>query len=122
VVGIQIGNEIPGQQSAAISTVAQNLRSAHNAAGFNSIEVVGALIEGQASTFCPVSTTSPTTSTVPSAVPVAWPVRRPVWPSGNVPAQTCWAQVQGVSPGPEPVRGCERRPGETGYNTGYSSV
>jgi hypothetical protein len=37
VVGIQIGNEIPGQQSAAtISTAAQNLRSAHNAAGFKS--------------------------------------------------------------------------------------
>jgi hypothetical protein len=105
VVGIQIGNEILGQQSAAtISTVAQNLRSAHNAAGFNSIEVVGALIEGQASTSCPGGT--PPTGvdyiadnvycSVGSSGGVA--SAPPVWPSGNVLAQTCWAQVQGVSP------------------------
>ncbi len=36
MVGIEIGNEIPGQQATVtISTAAQNLRSAHNAAGFN---------------------------------------------------------------------------------------
>jgi hypothetical protein len=105
VVGIRIGNEILGQQSAAtISTAAQNLRSAHNAAGFNSIEVVGALIEGQASTFCPGGT--PPTGvdyiadhvycSVGSSGGVA--SAPPVWPSGSVPAQTCWTQVQGVSP------------------------
>ncbi len=83
MVGIQIGNEIPGQQSAAtISTAAQNLRSAHNAAGFNSIEVVGALIEGQASTFCRGGTPPTRVDYIadhvycPSAVPVAWPMRR----------------------------------------------
>jgi hypothetical protein len=105
VVGIQIGNEIPGQQSAAtISTAAQNLRSAHNAAGFNSIEVVGALIEGQASTFCrggtPPTRVDYIADHVYCSVGSSGGVANAplVWSSGSVPAQTCWTQVQGVSP------------------------
>ena len=51
VVGIQLGNEILGQVSAAtISTAAQNLRSALNAAGFSNIKIIVSLIEGQAAT------------------------------------------------------------------------
>ncbi len=53
VVGIQLGNEILGQVSAAtLSTAAQNLRTALNAAGFSNIKIIVSLIEGQAAQFC----------------------------------------------------------------------
>ena len=118
MVGIEIGNEIPGQQATVtISTAAQNLRSAHNAAGFNSIEVVGALIEGQASTFCRGGTPPTRVDYIadhvycPSAVPVAWPMRRSCGRAGVSRRKRVGRKCREFHHGPEPVRGCERLPG-----------
>jgi hypothetical protein len=52
VVGIQLGDEILGPQSAStITAAAQNLRAALNGAGFRSVKAIVSLVEGQASTF-----------------------------------------------------------------------
>jgi hypothetical protein len=82
VIGIQLGNEILGPQSAATITTAAQNRIALNAAGFSNVKVIVSLVEGQASTFCSGGA-PPTgvdyiadTSTAPPAVQAAWPVRR----------------------------------------------
>jgi exo-beta-1,3-glucanase (GH17 family) len=130
VVGIQLGNEILGPQSAAtISTAAQNLRTALNAAGFNSIKVIVSLIEGQAAMFC-------TNSAPPAGVDyIADHVycsvgssggvasTPPVWPIGSNPAQTCWTQVMSVFATDQTSCGAANVfLGETGYNTGCPNV
>jgi len=130
VVGIQLGNEILGQVSAAtISTAAQNLRSALNTAGFNNVKVIVSLIEGQAATFC-------TNAAPPAGVDyIADHVycsngnaggvasSPPVWPTGNNPAQTCWSQVLSVFATDQKSCGAGNVfLGETGYNTGCPSV
>ena len=130
VVGIQLGNEILGQQSAAtITTAAQNLRSALNAAGFGNIKIVVSLIEGQAAMFC--TNSAPPTgvdyiadhvycSAGSSGGVASLP---PVWPSGSNPAQTCWTQVQSVFATDQTSCGAGNVfLGETGYNTGCPSV
>ena len=130
VVGIQLGNEILGQDSAAtIATAAQNLRTALNAAGFSNIKIIVSLIEGQAATFC--SGGAPPTGvdyiadhvycSVGSSGGVA--SSPPVWPTGNNPAQTCWTQVQQVFATDQQSCGAANVfLGETGYNTGCPSV
>ena len=130
VVGIQLGNEIFGQVSAAtFSTAAQNLRTALNAAGFSNIKIIVSLIEGQAAMFC--SNGAPPTSvdyiadhvycSAGSSGGVA--STPPVWPSGSNPAQTCWTQVQSVFATDQTSCGAANVfLGETGYNTGCPSV
>ncbi len=130
VVGIQLGNEILGQVSAAtISTAAQNLRSALNTSGFGGIKVIVSLIEGQAATFC--SGSAPPTGvdyiadhvycSVGSSGGVA--STPPVWPGGTDPAQTCWTQVQSVFATDQASCGAANVfLGETGYNTGCPNV
>lgn len=130
VVGIQVGNEILGQVSAAtISTAAQNLRTALNAAGFSSIKVIVSLIEGQAASFC--SGGAPPTGVDYIADHVYCSVGDsggvaslpPVWPTGTNPAQTCWSQVQSVFSNDQNACGAANVfLGETGYNTGCPSV
>jgi exo-beta-1,3-glucanase (GH17 family) len=130
VVGIQVGNEILGQVSAAtISTAAQNLRTALNAAGFSGIKVIVSLIEGQAATFC--SNSAPPAGVdyiadhVYCSVGTSGGVASspPVWPTGSNPAQTCWTQVQGVFATDQTACGAAHVfLGETGYNTGCPSV
>jgi exo-beta-1,3-glucanase (GH17 family) len=130
VVGIQLGNEILGQVSAAtLSTAAQNLRSALNAAGFTSIKLIVSLIEGQASTFCSGGALPAGVDyiadhvycSVGSSGGVA--SSPPVWPSGSNPAQTCWTQVQSVFATDQTACGAANVfLGETGYNTGCPSV
>ena len=130
VVGIQLGNEILGQVSAAtISTAAQNLRSALNAAGFANIKVIVSLIEGQAAMFC--SNGAPPTGVdyiadhVYCSVGASGGVAStpPVWPTGSNPAQTCWTQVQSVFATDQGSCGAANVfLGETGYNTGCPSV
>ncbi len=130
VVGIQLGNEILGTDSAAtISMAAQNLRTALNAAGFGNIKIIVSLIEGQAAQFC-------TSSAPPAGVDyIADHVycsvgssggvasTPPVWPTGNDPAQTCWTQVQSVFATDQASCGAANVfLGETGYNTGCPSV
>ena len=130
VVGIQLGNEILGQVSAAtISTAAQNLRTALNAAGFSKIKIIVSLIEGQAAMFC--SNSAPPAgvdyiadhvycSAGSSGGVASLP---PVWPSGSNPAQTCWIQVQSVFATDQQSCGTANVfLGETGYNTGCPSV
>jgi exo-beta-1,3-glucanase (GH17 family) len=130
VVGIQLGNEILGQVSAAtLSTAAQNLRTALNAAGFSNIKIIVSLIEGQAAQFC--SNSAPPTGvdyiadhvycSVGSSGGVA--STPPVWPTGSNPAQTCWTQVQSVFATDQKSCGAaDVFLGETGYNTGCPSV
>jgi hypothetical protein len=130
VVGIQVGNEILGQVSAAtLSTAAQNLRSALNAAGFGSVKVIVSLIEGQAATFCSGGTPPAGVDyiadhvycSVGSSGGVA--STPPVWPTGSNPAQTCWTQVQSVFATDQNSCGAANVfLGETGYNTGCPSV
>lgn len=130
VVGIQIGNEILGQQSAAtISTAAQNLRSALNTAGFNSIKVIVSLIEGQAATFCtggaPPTGVDYIADHVYCSVGSSGGVAStpPVWPTGTSPAQTCWTQVQSAFATDQTSCGAGSTfLGETGYNTGCPAV
>ncbi len=130
VVGIQVGNELLGQQSAAtISTAAQNLRTALNAAGFNSIKVIVSLIEGQASTFCTASAPPAGVDYIADhvycSVGTSGGVASspPVWPTGTSPAQTCWTQVQSVFTTDQNACGpANVFLGETGYNTGCPSV
>jgi len=130
VIGIQVGNEILGQQSAAtISTAAQNLRTALNSAGFTSIKVIVSLIEGQASTFCtggaPPAGVDYIADHVYCSAGSSGGVASspPVWPSGNNPAQTCWTQVQGVFDTDQTACGAANVfLGETGYNTGCPSA
>ncbi len=130
VVGIQLGNEILGQVSAAtLSTAAQNLRSALTTAGFSNIKIIVSLIEGQAATFC--SNSAPPTgvdyiadhvycSQGNSGGVASTP---PVWPTGSDPAQTCWTQVQQVFSTDQTSCGAANVfLGETGYNTGCPSV
>jgi len=130
VVGIQLGNEILGQVSAAtITTAAQNLRSALNTAGFGNIKIIVSLIEGQAAQFC--SGGAPPTGvdyiadhvycSVGSSGGVA--STPPIWPSGTDPAQTCWTQVQSVFATDQASCGAANVfLGETGYNTGCPNV
>lgn len=126
VVGIQLGNEILGQDSAAtITTAAQNLRSALNAAGFGSIKIIVSLIEGQAAPFCsggaPPSGVDYIADHVYCSVGSSGGVAStpPVWPSGNDPAQTCWTQVASVFATDQASCGAANVfLGETGYNTG----
>lgn len=130
VVGIQLGNEILGQVSAStLSTAAQNLRTALNAAGFSNIKIIVSLIEGQAAQFC--SNGAPPTGvdyiadhvycSVGSSGGVA--STPPVWPTGNNAAQTCWTQVQSVFATDQKSCGAANVfLGETGYNTGCPSV
>jgi exo-beta-1,3-glucanase (GH17 family) len=130
VVGIQLGNEILGPQSVStISTAAQNLRTALNAAGFGNIKVIVSLIEGQAATFC--SNAAPPTGVdyiadhVYCSVGASGGVASspPVWPSGSNPAQQCWTQVQGVFATDQTACGAANVfLGETGYNTGCPGV
>ena len=130
VFGIQVGNEILGQVSAAtISTAAQNLRSALNAAGFNSIKVIVSLIEGQAATFCtggaPPTGVDYIADHVYCSVGSSGGVAStpPVWPTGTNPAQTCWTQVQSVFAADQTSCGAANVfLGETGYNTGCPNV
>ncbi len=130
VVGIQLGNEILGQQSAAtISTAAQNLRTALNAAGFNGIKVIVSLVEGQAATFCtggaPPTGVDYIADHVYCSVGSSGGVAStpPVWPTGSDPAQTCWTQVQSVFATDQTSCGAGKVfLGETGYNTGCPSV
>jgi exo-beta-1,3-glucanase (GH17 family) len=130
VVGIQVGNEILGQQSAAtISTAAQNLRAALNAAGFSGIKVIVSLIEGQAASFCsggaPPAGVDYIADHVYCSVGTSGGVASspPVWPSGSNPAQTCWTQVQGVFATDQTACGAANVfLGETGYNTGCPNV
>jgi hypothetical protein len=103
VIGIQVGNGILRQQSAAtITTAAQNLRTALNAARFSNIKVVVSLIEGQASTFCSGSTPPTGVDYIADHVYCSAggsggvASSPPVWPTGSNPAQTYWAQVQSV--------------------------
>ena len=130
IVGIQLGNEIFGQLSAAtFSTAAQNLRSALNSAGFSNVKIVVSLIEGQAAMFC--SNSAPPTGvdyiadhvycSVGSSGGVA--STPPVWPTGSNPAQTCWTQVQSVFATDQKSCGAGNVfLGETGYNTACPSV
>jgi len=130
IVGIQLGNEILGQVSAAtFSTAAQNLRSALNSAGFSNIKIIVSLIEGQAATFC--TNSAPPTgvdyiadhvycSAGSSGGVASLP---PVWPTGSNPAQTCMTQVQSVFATDQQSCGAANVfLGETGYNTGCPSV
>jgi hypothetical protein len=130
VIGIQLGNEILGQVSAAtISTAAQNLRTALNAAGFSNIKVIVSLIEGQAAQFC--GNGAPPTgvdyiadhvycSPGPSGGVASSP---PVWPSGSNAAQFCWTQVMQVFATDQKSCGAANVfLGETGYNTGCPNV
>jgi len=130
VVGIQLGNEILGQVSAAtISTAARNLRSALTTAKVPNIKIIVSLIEGQAAQFC--SGGAPPTdvdyiadhvycSAGSSGGVASTP---PVWPSGSNPAQTCWTQVQSVFATDQQSCGAANVfLGETGYNTGCPSV
>ena len=126
VVGIQLGNEILGPDSAAtITTAAQNLRTALNSAGFGNIKIIVSLIEDQAAQFCSGGT--PPTGvdyiadhvycSVGSSGGVA--STPPVWPSGSNPAQTCWTQVASVFSTDQASCGAANVfLGETGYNTG----
>ncbi len=130
VVGIQLGNEILGPDSAAtITTAAQNLRSALNAAGFGNIKVIVSLIEGQAATFC--SNSAPPAGVdyiadhVYCSVGASGGVASlpPVWPTGSNPAQTCWTQVMQVFATDQQACGAANVfLGETGYNTGCPNV
>ncbi len=130
IVGIQLGNEILGPQSAAtISTAAQNLRTALNAAGFNNIKVIVSLIEGQAATFCsggaPPAGVDYIADHVYCSVGSSGGVASspPVWPTGNDPAQQCWSQVLGVFNTDQTACGAANVfLGETGYNTGCPTV
>jgi hypothetical protein len=130
VIGIQLGNEILGQVSAAtISTAAQNLRSALNAAGFSNIKVIVSLIEGQESQFCtggaPPAGVDYIADHVYCSVGSSGGVASspPVWPTGNNPAQTCWTQVASVFSTDQTACGAANVfLGETGYNTGCPSV
>lgn len=130
VVGIQVGNEILGQVSAAtISTAAQNLRTALNAAGFSSIKVIVSLIEGQAATFCSGGTTPTGVDYIADHVYCSVgnsggvASTPPVWPTGSNPAQTCWTQVQSVFATDQSSCGAANVfLGETGYNTGCPGV
>jgi exo-beta-1,3-glucanase (GH17 family) len=130
VVGIQVGNEILGQQSAAtITTAAQNLRTALNAAGFGTIKVIVSLIEGQAATFCtggaPPTGVDYIADHVYCSVGTSGGVASlpPVWPTGSNPAQTCWTQVLGVFNTDQTACGAANVfLGETGYNTGCPNV
>ena len=130
IVGIQLGNEILGQQSAAtISAAAQNLRTALNAAGFSSVKVIVSLIEGQAAMFCtngaPPAGVDYIADHVYCSVGSSGGVASspPVWPSGSNPAQTCWTQVASVFATDQNSCGAANVfLGETGYNTGCPSV
>jgi len=133
VIGIQLGNEIlctspscspPFLPAATISTAAQNLRTALNAAGFGSIKVVVSLIEGQAVMFC--SGGAPPTGVdyiadhVYCSDVAGLP---PSWPSGSSAAQQCWQQVQTVFAKDQAACGAATVfLGETGYNTGCPTV
>ena len=130
VVGIQLGNELLGQQSTAtISAAAQNLRTALTNAGFNNIKIIVSLIEGQAAQFCsggapPIGVdyiADHVYCSVSSSGGVA--SQPPVWPTGSNPAQTCWTQVQQVFATDQGSCGAANVfLGETGYNTGCPSV
>ena len=130
IVGIQVGNEILGQVSAAtIGTAAQNLRTALNAAGFNGIKVVVSLIEGQAAGFCtgggPPAGVDYIADHVYCSVGSSGGVASspPIWPTGSNPAQTCWSQVQSVFATDQKACGTGNVfLGETGYNTGCPGV
>lgn len=133
VIGIQLGNEIlctsppcqpPLLPAATISTAAQNLRTALNAAGFASVKVVVSLIEGQAATFCsggaPPAGVDYIADHVYCSNVAGLP---PSWPSGNNAAQQCWQQVQSVFASDQKACGAANVfLGETGYNTGCPMV
>ncbi len=127
VVGIQVGNEILGTDSAAtISVAAQNLRTALNADyPGNNIKVIVSLIEGQAASFCtngaPPAGVDYIADHVYCSVGSTGGVAStpPVWPTGSNPAQTCWTQVMSVFATDQNSCGAANVfLGETGYNTG----
>ena len=130
VVGIQLGNEILGQVSAAtLSTAAQNMRSALTTAGFSNIKVIVSLIEGQAATFCSNSAPPAGVDYIADHVYCSQgnsggvASTPPVWPTGSDPAQSCLTQVQQVFSTDQTSCGAANVfLGETGYNTGCPSV
>jgi hypothetical protein len=133
IIAIQLGNEIlctsapcqsPSLPAATISTAAQNLRSALNAAGFGSVKVVVSLIEGQAASFCSAGAPPAGVDYIADHVYCSNVAGLPPsWPSGSDPGQSCWQEVQSVFASDQNACGAANVfLGETGYNTGCPNV